>query len=74
VLRDASELPYESGDGVFRLSYWTHAECTHLRREQKALVTWAGTPPSEGEHALEAMLRAVSTALEAGVGLIFTVA
>src|SRR4051794_21501704 len=23
VLRDARELPYESGDGVFRLSYWT---------------------------------------------------
>jgi hypothetical protein len=74
VLRDATELPYESGDGVFRLSYWTHDECTRLRRERKALVTWAGTPRSEGEHALEAMLRAVSTAIDAGVGLLFTVA
>jgi hypothetical protein len=73
VLRDAREFPYESGDGVFRLSYWTHDECTHLRRERKALVTWAGTPRSEGEHALEAMLRAVETAIEVGVGLIFTV-
>ena len=73
VLRDA-RAPYESADGVFRLSYWTHAECTHLRRERKALVTWAGTPQSEGEHALDATLRGVSTAIDVGVGLIFTVA
>jgi hypothetical protein len=73
VLRDARELPYESEDGVFRLSYWTLGECRHLHRERKALVTWAGAPRSEGEHALEAMLRAVSTAIEAGVGLIVTV-
>jgi hypothetical protein len=73
VLRDAGEFPYQSADGVFRLSYWTHSECTHLHREREALVTWAGTPRSEGEHALEAMLCAVSTAIGAGVGLILTV-
>ncbi len=74
VLRDTRELPYESGDRVFRLSYWTLGECTRFRRERKALVTWAGTPRSEGEHALGAMLRGVETAIEAGVGLIVTVA
>lgn len=74
VLRDARELPYESADGVFRLSYWTLGECRHLHRERKALVTWAGTPRSEGEHAIDAMLRAASTAIEAGVGLILSVA
>lgn len=30
VLRDPEALPYNSEDGVFRLSYWTLAECSRL--------------------------------------------
>jgi hypothetical protein len=72
VLRDANILPYESDDGVYRLSYWTLEECRTLRDE---FATFLKTMPSgDGEIAIAAALRAVSKAIGAGVGLILTVA
>jgi hypothetical protein len=72
VLRDASLLPYESDDGVYRLSYWTLQECRTLRNE---FETFLGMMPSgDGEVAVAAALRAVSEATRANVGLILTVA
>jgi hypothetical protein len=42
VLRNAEALPYTSEDGVFHLSYWTFAECSHLLPEMAKAAKWDG--------------------------------
>lgn len=72
ILRDPQTLPYRSEDGVFRLSYWTFAECVLLDREVKAIAPPA--PNGDAEQAVAAALRATSVAVAANTGLIITVA
>jgi hypothetical protein len=41
VLRDVRAFPYQSADGVFRLGYWSSAECDALARELLPLAALA---------------------------------
>jgi hypothetical protein len=71
VLRDAETLPFISDDGVWRLSYWTYAECMQLHRD--LMLFLPQKPRKESEHAIAAALRALSAATANKLGLIVTV-
>ncbi len=68
--RDPNLLPYESEDGVYRLSYWTLDEVKLLR---DAVIAGAQAPGVE-ERARTATKNALASAFEQGAGLIIEVA
>ncbi len=72
VLRDVRAFPYQSADGVFRLGYWSSAECDALARELLPLAALA--PRDEIRRALASSLVAISQAQTWRVGLITSVA
>jgi len=68
--RDPNLLPYESEDGVYRLSYWTLDEVKLLR---EAVIAGAQAPGVEAR-AQTATKNALAGALEQGSGLIIEIA
>jgi len=72
VLRDVRAFPYQSADGVFRLGYWSSAECDALALELLPLA--ARAPRDEIPQALASTLIAISQAQTWRVGLITSVA
>jgi hypothetical protein len=59
--------PYQSGDGTFRVSFWTHEEVIYLRQCLEKFAPYS-------DYALLATYHAIKNVDADGLGLIITVA
>ncbi len=71
LLRDAEALPYVVGGSLWWVSYWTLAECRHLKQELSHIAN--EQPQHETRDYIEVVLRATATAIEEDMGLIISV-